>query len=145
MSGTCHILRSTPEPVEAQQMARLSTGNHQSPDLSLRIGPGRTKTETNEIAAILALHRYGLAAQAGVIDRSLGPLLALSVMAARTGLSGDEVASVVRAMSEALATHGHQQASRELLEGAIGGFVVGGDHQAAADLAELLVLASYRA
>jgi hypothetical protein len=126
-------------------MASFLTVNDRGSGRSLRMQPVRTRTEANEIAAIVAFHKYGLAAEAGAIDRSLGPLLALSVMAARTGLSGEEVASVVQSMAEALAAHGHQQASRELLVGAIRGFVAGGDHQAAADLAELLALANYRA
>jgi hypothetical protein len=126
-------------------MARVPAGNQRSPDSSPWAHAASSRTEANEIAAIAAFHEYGLAAQQGAIGHSLGPLLALSVMAARTGLSGEEVASVVQAMAEALAAHGHQQASRELLEGAIGGFVAGGDHQVAADLAELLALAIYRA
>src|ERR1700680_161963 len=46
---------------------------------------------------------------------------------------------------EALAADGQRRASTELLEGAIGGFMAGGDHQAAADLAELLALHRYGA
>jgi hypothetical protein len=107
--------------------------------------PVRRRYEAGEIVGILAFQEYSLAAQTGGIASSLGPLLALSLMAARTGLSGEEVSSVVQAMAEALAAHGHRQASTELLEGAIRGFVAGGDHQAAADLAELLALSRYAA
>jgi hypothetical protein len=110
-----------------------------------RATPVRSRYEAGEIHGILAFQKYSVAAQTGAIASSLGPLLALSLMAARTGLSGEEVASVVQAMAGALAAHGHRQASTELLEGAIRGFVAGGDHQAAADLAELLASSRYGA
>lgn len=102
--------------------------------------PVRRRYEASEIFGILAFQKYSVAAQAGGIASSLGPLLALSLIAARTGLQGEEVASVVQTMARALAAHGHRQASTELLEGAIRGFVAGGDPQAAADVLELLAV-----
>lgn len=105
----------------------------------------RRRYEASEIFGINASQKYSLAAQTGAIASSLGPLLALSLMAARTGLHGAEVASMVQVMAEALASNGYRHAAKELLEGAIRGFVAGGDHQAAADLAELCAVSTYGA
>jgi hypothetical protein len=102
-------------------------------------------SEAYEIAGIQAFQDYSLAAAVGGLDSSLGPLLALSVIAGRTGLAGAEIFAKVKGLAQALAAHGQAGTAREVLEGAVRGFVAGGDHQAAADLAELVVLATYRA
>jgi hypothetical protein len=131
------------EVSRAREMLSVTKDEEEVPLMSAT--PSRRRYEASEISGILAFQKYSVAAQAGAIASSLGPLLALSLMAVRTGLSGEEIASVVQAMAEALAVHGHRQAARELLEGAIRGFVAGGDHQAAADLAELLAFSTYTA
>jgi hypothetical protein len=107
--------------------------------------PIKRPPEAYEIAGIQALQDYSLAAAVGGLDSALGPLLALSVIAGRTGLVGAEIFAMVKGLAQALAEHGRAGAVRDLLEGAIGGFVAGGDNQAAADLAELVVLATYPA
>ena len=97
-------------------------------------------SEAYEIAGIRAFQDYSLAAAVGGLDSSLGPLLALSVMAGRTGLQGAEIFVKVKAMAQALAAHGQPGTARDLLEGSMRGFVAGGDYQAVADAAELLAL-----
>jgi hypothetical protein len=107
--------------------------------------PIKRPHEAYEIAGIQALHDYSLAAAVGALDSSLGPLLALSLIAGRAGLEGDEVFAKVTVLTQALAAHGQAGAARELIQGAIRGFVSGGDHQAAADLAEVLAVSTFGA
>jgi hypothetical protein len=128
-------------------MTTISTANGKSFDWSevAASSPIKRPGEAYEIAGIQALQDYSLAAAVGGLDSALGPLLALSVIAGRTGLVGTEIFAKVKGLAQALAEHGRAGAVRELLEGAIGGFVAGGDNQAAADLAELVVLATYLA
>jgi hypothetical protein len=102
--------------------------------------PVRKPLEAGEIIAIQALQMYLAKATAGSLDSSLGPLLALSVMAVRNGLAGEEVFAIARSLGETLHAHGHHRAAREVLGGAIAGFIEGGDHQAAADAFELLAI-----
>jgi hypothetical protein len=126
-------------------MTSISSANGKSSDWSAvaASSPIKRPAEAYEIAGIQALQDYSLAAAIDGLDSALGPLLALSVIAGRTGLEGDEIFVKVKALAEALAAHGRAGAARELLEGATRGFVAGGDHQSAADLAELLAVAAY--
>ena len=123
-------------------MTRISDAQGNSSDWSdvAATAPIKRPAEAYEIAGIQALQDYSLAAAVGALDSSLGPLLALSVMAGRTGLAGAEIFVKVKALGQALAAHGQAGTARELLEGAMRGFVAGGDYQAAADAAELLAV-----
>jgi hypothetical protein len=107
--------------------------------------PIKRPSEAYEIAGIQAFQDYSLAAAVGALDSSLGPLLALSIIAGRSGLQGVEIFVKIEALAQSLAAHGRTSAARELLEGATRGFLAGGDHQSAADLAELVAVAAYRA
>jgi hypothetical protein len=90
------------------------------------------------VYAISTLDSYIAAAQAGQTQDSLGPLLALSILADRRGLAGQELEAAISVLAGALAKCGHQQAASELLGAAIKAFVAGQDCQSAADLAETL-------
>lgn len=128
-------------------MTSISAAQGNSSDWSEVAGsaPIKRPREAYEIAGIQALQDYSLAAAVGALDSSLGPLLALSVIAGRNGLEGAEIFAKVRALAQALAAHGQAVAATELIEGAIRGFVAGSDHQAVADLAEVLAVSSFEA
>src|ERR1700730_5873582 len=130
------------KPAEIHQLRGNSDAQGNSSDWPevASTAPIKRPAEAYEIAGIQALQDYSLAAAVGALDSSLGPLLALSVIAGRTGLEGAESFAKVKAWTHALAGHGQAGVARELLEGTIRGFLAGGDHQAAADAAELLVV-----
>jgi hypothetical protein len=108
--------------------------------MAIATAPIRAPREIHDIYAISTLDAYLAAAQAGSVSESLGPLLALSILADKRGLAGAEIREAVSALAGALATFGHIQASAELLSASIKAFEVGADYQSAADLAETLAI-----
>ena len=109
-------------------------------DVAITTAPIRVPRETHDIYAISTLDGYIAAAQAGRVSESLGPLLALSILADKRGLAGEEIRVAISALAGALAGFGHSQAASELLSASIEAFVAGADHQSAADLAETLAI-----
>jgi hypothetical protein len=107
------------------------------PDVAIPASQPRVARETHDIYAISALDAYIAAAQAGTVSESLGPLLALSILADRRGLAGEEIRVAISALASALTSFGHGRAASQLLSASIQAFVAGGDHQSAADLAEM--------
>ncbi len=106
------------------------------PDVAISSAPIRVPRETHDIYAISALDAYLAAAEAGRVSESLGPLLALSILADKRGLAGAEIRVAISALARALARFGHREAASELLGASMEAFVAGADHQSAADLAE---------
>jgi hypothetical protein len=96
--------------------------------------------ETHDIYAISMLDGYVASAQAGHVSESFGPLLALSILADRRGLVGEEICVAISTLARALDSFGRKEATSELLGASIRAFVAGGDHQSAADLAETLAI-----
>jgi hypothetical protein len=108
--------------------------------MAIATAPIRAPRETHDIDAISTLDEYIAAAQAGHVSESLGPLLALSILADRRGLAGEEIRVAISSLARALNCFGHRQAASELLSASIKAFVAGADHQSAADLAETLAI-----
>jgi ABC-type transporter Mla subunit MlaD len=110
------------------------------PDVVIPSAPISVPREAHDIYAISTLDAYIAAAQAGRVSESLGPLLALSILADKRGLAGEEIREAISSLARALATFGHRRAASELLSASIQAFVAGADHQSAADLAETLAI-----
>ncbi len=108
--------------------------------MAMSAAPMRVPRETHDIYAISMFDGYIAAAQAGDVSESLGPLLALSILADKRGLAGEEIRVAVSALARALARFGHKEASSELLIASTEASVAGADHQSAADLAETLAI-----
>ena len=100
--------------------------------------------ETCEISGLVALRDYTTAARAGVQVDSLGPLLALSLVAAGDGMSGDAIIGAVRDMADAMRMVSPRDCVGEFLVGAARGFGRSGDGQALADTIELANVATMR-
>lgn len=110
------------------------------PEVAVATASIRPPRETYEVFAIGSLNGYIAAAQEGRLSNSLGPLLALSILADRRGLAGEELRVAISALGHALSKYGHEKAASELLTASIQAFVAGADYQSAADLAESVVI-----
>jgi hypothetical protein len=97
----------------------------------------RPAPEQTEAVALDYLTQLRWQLEMGVVDGSLGPLLALSLLDVVKAVHGPEVAELVRGVVRGLAHGGMVAAAIEVARGAAGGFIRSGDHQAGADLLEL--------
>ena len=99
--------------------------------------------EACEIQGLIALRDYTVAARAGAVVDSLGPLLALSLVDAGGAMSGKEVFGAVRDMAGALRDASATGSATEFLRGAARGFGRTGDGQALADTLELANVSAF--
>lgn len=106
-------------------------------DFSRREVSRRPAPEQTEAVALDYLAQLRWQVEAGAVDGSLGPLLALSLLDVVGAVQGLEVGALVEGVVRGLARNGMRAAGVEVARGAAGGFIRAGDHQLAADLLEL--------
>ena len=106
-------------------------------DFSRREVSRRAAPEQTEAVALDYLAQLRWQLEAGAVDGSLGPLLALSLLDVVGAVQGLEVGALVDGVVRGLARNGMRAAAVEVARGAAGGFIRAGDHQSGADLLEL--------
>jgi hypothetical protein len=106
-------------------------------DFARRAVIGRAAPERAEAMALDYLAELRMGLEAGAVDGSLGPLLALSLLDVAGGLAGSDVVELVAGVVRGLAQGGQAGPAAEVARGAATGFIRAGDHQAGADMLEL--------
>jgi hypothetical protein len=99
--------------------------------------------EQCEIQGLVALRDYTVAARAGMMVDSVGPLLALSLVDAAGGMSGPDVFGAVSDMARALRDGACQGSVADFLRGAARGFGRSRDGQSLADVVELANVSTF--